>query len=545
MFYKIFQYLGLAPRKERYFYWLGIFCLIIGIPLQTFALLLVSNSINIPLQQDFSFPIVEDIFKLFNLYSALNFIILLLVLYSASFLLINVSIISIYLIKRKITRKLVLREWFSMTPLDQKIDPSESIQILATEHEKVSWQILMPFQVGIYNLLLVIIYLSALVFAIGSSSVYLLFLIIFALFITMPINIVLRRHGTINTNYSIQRTKNFKDSLNFLNEMKLTSLSDYFLRKHDSADAKIVNSQRLNGILNSIPRLFIQFFLFSLIVIFVKYLPSSNSFDHLLDDLLFIGLTLFRVIPAMSTILNSLNQIFAANEPLNKVLDKFKREFNIPKNETGEFHLIKFINPKILMGNKYFNFQDITIAPHKRILIKGPSGSGKTSLARCISGLTDDFECNLSINNKSVSDMSELRKYFVFCSQEPHIMEGNLLENIFLRNIKDISNEDIDKASSLLKKLKLSHLADKLRKNDFIFHNNGQSLSGGEKQRIAIIRTLLYDKPIKIFDEPISSLDKETGKLVAEVLSQQSETLIIISHQDLDLVFSEIISLSN
>ena len=185
---------------------------------------------------------------------------------------------------------------------------------------------------------------------------------------------------------------------------------------------------------------------------------------------------------------------------------------NVSKSINGKF-ILKNINLKLKQGTK--------------LSILGPSGSGKTTLLRIIAGL-DSFDCgNIFFNEKSLSDIPVYKRNFGMMFQDlalfPHL---NVFDNIsFSLKMKKASLKEIKKQVD--KMLVLTNLTGfKTRKID--------ELSGGEKQRVALARTLATNPDILMLDEPLSSLDRMLRKRLLDklvkIISKINITTIFVSH---------------
>ena len=156
---------------------------------------------------------------------------------------------------------------------------------------------------------------------------------------------------------------------------------------------------------------------------------------------------------------------------------------------------------------------------HKTVLgIKGESGSGKSTLLSLLAGLTLPSKGKILVNNQNISDFSS-KELDVFRKKDIGIVfqEYNLLnflnitDNIALANrIKDNISLKAARVNAykLLRSFNLSEIS---LKKPF-------ELSGGEKQRVAILRCLAKKPTLFLFDEPTSSLDQKNSKLVVDTL---------------------------
>lgn len=166
------------------------------------------------------------------------------------------------------------------------------------------------------------------------------------------------------------------------------------------------------------------------------------------------------------------------------------------------------------------------------VLFRGVNGSGKTTLINIIGALDKASSGSLIINNEDISIFSNYElckfreKYISFVFQD-----NNLFDNMSVKdniNIVNKSDENYDKSfKELLHLLNLEEIQDKKVK----------FLSGGEKQRVAIARAINKNSNILICDEPTSSIDFESKKIIFEVLKKISKSkLVLLVTHDLDFV---------
>jgi ATP-binding cassette subfamily B protein len=164
--------------------------------------------------------------------------------------------------------------------------------------------------------------------------------------------------------------------------------------------------------------------------------------------------------------------------------------------------------------------------------IVGETGSGKTTLGYLAARLYDVGRGSVSIGGVDVRDLSfrALSDLVGVVSQETYLFHATVREN--LRFAKpDASDEEIESAAQAAR---IHDLISTLPEGyDTMVGERGYRFSGGEKQRIAIARTILRNPPILVLDEATSSLDTETERLVQEALDRLSEgrTTIAIAHR--------------
>lgn len=156
--------------------------------------------------------------------------------------------------------------------------------------------------------------------------------------------------------------------------------------------------------------------------------------------------------------------------------------------------------------------------------LKGKNGEGKTTLIDLILGLDYTFDGSITYNGMRIEhlDMMTLRNQRIsVVMQEPKLDHISVYDNL----TRGIDNYTLEETDTLIKTFGLSN---------FIDLDTSLSLSGGEKQKVAIVRGLLKNPSLLIMDEPVSALDHSSIKVLKqELLKRKPNTMIIlISHND-------------
>lgn len=189
--------------------------------------------------------------------------------------------------------------------------------------------------------------------------------------------------------------------------------------------------------------------------------------------------------------------------------------------------LLEFQNVFFINDDKTI-LKDITISINSGdyISVVGPSGSGKSTLLKLCCHLISPTEGAIIYKNKSIMEHNpmELRKNVAYCFQTPYIFGETVMDNIsFPFSIRGIK-VDLKRAEELFL---LFNLDKEYLKKDV------KNLSGGEKQRIAIIRTLLLKPEMLLLDEVTSALDFDNALIVENVmksLNQNGTTILWVTH---------------
>ena len=177
------------------------------------------------------------------------------------------------------------------------------------------------------------------------------------------------------------------------------------------------------------------------------------------------------------------------------------------------------------------------------ISIVGKSGSGKSTLLKVIADLLPIESGHIYFNGKCYTsyDPIDLRRKISYCIQTPILFGENVYENIELPF--KIRDEKINK-------VRVKELLERFNLNENILDSDINSLSGGEKQRISLIRNLVYIPDILLLDEVTSALDKENTKIVGEYIKELNDlgvTVLWITHsiEQSESIFNKRITISD
>jgi len=204
--------------------------------------------------------------------------------------------------------------------------------------------------------------------------------------------------------------------------------------------------------------------------------------------------------------------------------------------------IVKQENPVISIKGLYKSFGDLDVLKGvdldiykgENVAVLGRSGSGKSVLIKIIAGLLKPDKGTVNVFDKQIDllngkDLNALRLRIGFSFQNSALYDSmNVRQNLefpLTMNTKNLSRKDIDKAVEEV--LDAVGLKDKINQMP-------SDLSGGQKKRIGIARTLILKPEIMLYDEPTSGLDPitstEINELINEVQQQYNTSSIIITH---------------
>lgn len=179
---------------------------------------------------------------------------------------------------------------------------------------------------------------------------------------------------------------------------------------------------------------------------------------------------------------------------------------------------------------------DLTLAPGERVAVVGPTGSGKSTLAALLMRFVDPVRGRVRLGGRTLPEvaLSDVRATVGLVDDDPHVFASTLVENVRLAR-PSASDADVEAA---LRQARLGPWLDSLPDGLDSWLGDGHAqVSGGERARIAIARSLLADQPVLVLDEPAAHLDGATAdELAAEVLSgDDGRTVLWITHAEAGL----------
>lgn len=177
-------------------------------------------------------------------------------------------------------------------------------------------------------------------------------------------------------------------------------------------------------------------------------------------------------------------------------------------------------------GNKaILNIEQMSLDRGKIIGLSGVNGAGKTTLLRIIAGLDSHYQGLVTYDGRSQLN-NQLRQQITYLSQKPYRMLGTVQENIsYPLRLRKAEGKMIEKkVRTLLEELGIQELS----------HQQANSLSGGEAQKMALARALVFEPKLLLLDEPTASIDAQTIEQIETLLIKRNRehqtTMILISH---------------
>lgn len=188
--------------------------------------------------------------------------------------------------------------------------------------------------------------------------------------------------------------------------------------------------------------------------------------------------------------------------------------------------------------------QDLSfrVRPHQKVAVVGSSGAGKSTLVKLLFRFYDITGGSIRIDGQDIRSVTQesLRKAIGIVPQDTVLFNTTLFENVRYGRIDATEAE-------VLEAIRMAHLDDFIRELpdglETVVGERGLKLSGGEKQRVAIARTILKRPPILAFDEATSSLDSHSEQIILDAIREisQGQTSLVIAHRLSTVVDADVI----
>lgn len=232
-----------------------------------------------------------------------------------------------------------------------------------------------------------------------------------------------------------------------------------------------------------------------------------------------------------------------------KIVDKYEVLLEI--NEVKRENAINFENGisikelGLSRNKKILEDINLELAKNNKYLFVGHSGSGKSTLVKLLMRHMDNYEGHIYWDNIDLNEVSEESIYenVTYLPQEAFLFNDTIRNNLTLFN-NDVSDDKIYEALEFVNlKEKVKGLNEGL---DYVINEEKSNLSGGEKQRLALARGLLYLNKVLIMDEATSALDNENFRDIEnKVANIDNLTVVNICHRinkELEVKYSKVIN---
>ena len=174
---------------------------------------------------------------------------------------------------------------------------------------------------------------------------------------------------------------------------------------------------------------------------------------------------------------------------------------------------------------------DLHVAEGQRITLTGPSGSGKSTILKLVSSLISPTQGQINFQGKDVAQLDPIsyRRQVSYCFQQPSLFGTTVADN--LRFPFELRDEPFNQQQAV-------ELLWQVDLDESYLNKKIETLSGGEKQRVALIRNLLFPPKVLLLDEVTTGLDENSKAIVHKLIRnyyQEGTTILEVTHDATEL----------
>jgi len=394
---------------------------------------------------------------------------------------------------------------------------------------------------ALIDLPFILIFLAVTYYIAGLVVMAPIFIILLIVFYSLVVKGPLQR--SIESTYEAASHKNsiLIETLSSLETIKTMGATGHAQYKWEEATGEIaqksLKSKTLSASIGTITTFLIQINTIAVLIIGV-YLISDNELS--MGGLIAAVILSSRAIAPLgqvAALLSNYEQTRTAYNSLNEIM---QMPVERPENKAYVQH--SKINGKIEFKDVCFTYPNhekeilknisFIIHPGERVAIVGRVGSGKTTIEKLLMGLYEPTSGSILIDNIDIKqiDPANLRKNITYVPQDITLLRGTLRDNIVYK-MPHASDDEILAASYLgtVDQFVNTHP----KGFDMEIDEQGASLSGGQKQSVAIARAFIHPTPIIILDEPSNAMDSTTEALLIKRLSAKIKgtTTLTVTHK--------------
>lgn len=328
------------------------------------------------------------------------------------------------------------------------------------------------------------------------------------------------------------------ESLRGLEEVVQYGIQDQRLAEISSRSVKISGFQKVLNNLEAVQRGITNLAVFGaslgmLLLMLSQYISGNVSYNGLVISTISM-MGSFGPVIALSNLSNNLNQTLASGERVLNLLEEEPATADVTNGQNVEFNNVKVEKVNFSYEDEVIlKDYDFELEEGKMTVIHGPSGSGKSTLLKLLMRFWDVDSGKIRLSDIDIKDINtdNLRELESYVTQETYLFHDSIASNIAIGN----PGADIDSVKEAAKKASLHDFIMTLPDGyDTKLGELGDTVSGGEKQRIGLARAFLHDSPLLLLDEPTSNLDSLNEGIILKSLKEGAgeKTVLMVTHRE-------------
>lgn len=318
--------------------------------------------------------------------------------------------------------------------------------------------------------------------------------------------------------------------------IKINNKGKFSLDRFSTISKEWASANMVSATLGHIPRITFETLCFGIVISIVVSAGvfSEPSIVQMLPIISVYVLALYRVLPSFNRVFAALNEIAFQLKSLEIIHDNLSsskgevlRSVEIPFDNNIEFKNISVGYE----GKPIINNLSFTVEKGDWVCISGSTGAGKSTLLDVIMGLSPIIRGKIYVDGKHINIGNSIswRSKFGLVSQNVYLFDGTIAENLAFGE-----QPDLEKINKLLDLVNLSKVVRDRGGLETVIGEGGINFSGGQKQRLAIVRALYKEPAIVALDEATNALDEATELEIINKLKNlpKHTTVIFITHSE-------------
>lgn len=311
------------------------------------------------------------------------------------------------------------------------------------------------------------------------------------------------------------------DTISSLYYLQYIGLKEYFINMHTTKNRSILHKISFKEkLIESLFQLFLNYYgiISKIIVIVIPMFFVDDYTPGIIVMLYYFYDLIVLMVDKSQKIFESKNELKIYRDDIDSLINNDKCSGEL--TDQDEICIFKAEGLGYAYNKTLFSNLNIEINKGDKILISGKNGSGKSTLLKVLSGQYDNYMGSIKVHESNAKKQLDcISKRFSFAHSTPIIISGNMHENILL-------GREIDKTicKKYITRFSLSDLTDKKLKSFNLL------ISGGEAQKISIIRSIVENKHIIFWDEPTNNLDAQSKEQIINILKDPNYTIVFTTH---------------
>lgn len=337
-------------------------------------------------------------------------------------------------------------------------------------------------------------------------------------------------------------------AIDLFREIRISGHQKNFIDQYTEPSKEIVEHSIKYYLLTFLPTQILEIIAFGLLIVTATYFATYDAGNsiNVISIISIFAFATYRLVPLLNAIFDGVETIIYNSTVLEELLSQFNRSDADPVQNVDAVRSGKRLEMQqsISIQDTMFRYEDelplvlddfsLSIGKDQFICLSGKSGAGKSTIIDILLGLITPAQGGLYVDGKKLQsdDIRYWQNNIGYVPQKILFLNGTVAENIaFGISPEDIDHDQIKKAAKLaaIDELIENQLIDGY---DTVLGDGGVILSGGEKQRIGIARSLYHDPQILIFDEATNELDHDTELQILDSIDKlENKTIIFVSHK--------------